>query len=292
MTTVFPGRGGRNRSGKETVNLTAGEDGQWPVHLWNIKLLSRTSWGRDGALRDSAWRRIAGLRVVVSWPEAGYAPPPTAVRSLRTRVAGLAGVVLVAAGIAALGAAFAAQVHAPQPSAAVAGAIGPSGRGPSLPRSLPVSVDIPAIGVESRLLHLGLNADGTIQVPSLVTSSRDAAWYKYSATPGQIGSSVIEGHVDSYQGAAVFFRLGALRPGDTVNVTLADGVTAIFRVTGVREYAKSRFPAKAIYGATDFAALRLVTCGGAFDYATGHYLSSTVVFASLASSRPARGLAR
>ena len=74
-------------------------------------------------------------------------------------------------------------------------------------------------------------------------------------------------------------------------MTLADGVTAIFRVTGVREYAKSRFPAKDIYGATDFAALRLITCGGAFDYATGHYLSSTVVFASLASSRPARGQA-
>ena len=66
---------------------------------------------------------------------------------------------------------------------------------------------------------------------------------------------------------------------------LADGVTAVFRVTGVREYAKARFPANVIYGATNFAALRLITCGGAFDYATGHYLSSTVVFASLASSR-------
>ena len=70
-------------------------------------------------------------------------------------------------------------------------------------------------------------------------------------------------------------------------MTLADGITAIFRVTGVREYAKSRFPAKVIYGATDYAALRLITCGGVFDYATGHYLSSTVVFASLTSSRPA-----
>ena len=240
-------------------------------------------------MRDSAWRRIAGFRVVVSWPEAGYAPPPTMVRSPRARVAGIAGVLLIAAGISALGIAVAAQVHAPQPSASAAGIIGSSAHGPSLPRSLPVAVDIPAIGVDSKLLHLGLNSDGTIQVPSLETSSGEAAWYKYSATPGQIGSSVIEGHVDSYQGPAVFFRLGALRPGDTVNVTLADGVTAVFRVTGVREYVKSRFPAKAIFGGTDFAALRLITCGGAFDYATGHYLSSTVVFASLASSRPARG---
>jgi hypothetical protein len=234
---------------------------------------------------------VAGFRVVVSWPQAGYAPPPTPVRSLRVRVAGVAGVLLIAAGIIALGVAVAAQVHAPQPSASAAGAIGSSAHGPSLPRSLPVAVDIPAIGVDSKLLHLGLNSDGTIQVPSLETSSGEAAWYKYSATPGQIGSSVIEGHVDSYQGAAVFYRLGALRPGDTINVTLADGITAIFRVTGVREYVKSRFPAKAIYGATHFAALRLITCGGAFDYATGHYLSSTVVFASLTSSRPARGQA-
>jgi hypothetical protein len=243
-------------------------------------------------LPDSAWRRIAGFRVVVSWPQAGYAPPPTTVGSLRARMAGIAGVLLIAAGISALGVAVAAQVHAPQPSASVAGATGSSVRGPSLPRSMPVAVDIPAIGVDSRLLHLGLNSDGTIQVPSVETSSGEAAWYKYSATPGQIGSSVIEGHVDSYQGPAVFFRLGALRPGDTVNVTLADGVTAVFRVTGVREYLKTRFPAKAIYGATDFAALRLITCGGTFDYATGHYLSSTVVFASLTSSRPARGQAR
>ncbi len=234
----------------------------------------------------ATWRRIAGLRVVVSWPQAGYAAPPTMVRSLRAQAAGVAGALLIAAGTAVLGVAVGAQVHAPQPSNSVAGVIG-SARGPSLPRSLPVSVDIPAIGVESKLLHLGLNSDGTIQVPSLETRSDMAAWYKYSATPGQIGSSVIEGHVDSYRGAAVFFRLGALQPGDTVNVTLADGTTAIFRVTGVREYVKTRFPAKAIYGATDFAALRLITCGGVFDYATGHYLSSTVVFASLASSRPA-----
>ncbi|MGH3176184.1 MAG: class F sortase, partial [Streptosporangiaceae bacterium] len=143
----------------------------------------------------------------------------------------------------------------------------------------------PAIGVDSKLLRLGLNADGTVQVPSIRTSAGRAAWYKYSATPGQIGSAVIEGHVDSQQGPAVFFRLGALHRGDMIDVTLADGVTAEFRVTGVREYSKTRFPTKAIYGTTDFAALRLITCGGAFDYATGHYLSSTVVFASLASSR-------
>ncbi len=199
-------------------------------------------------------------------------------------MAGVFGCLLIVGGLAAMGFVLASQVHAPQPGLSAAGRIGGAG-GLSLSRSVPVSVDIPAIGVHSRLLHLGLNADGTIQVPSLYTSADEAAWYKYSATPGQIGASVIEGHVDSYKGPAVFFRLGALQPGDTIDVTLADGVTAIFRVTGVREYLKSAFPAKSIYGPTGFAALRLITCGGAFDWATGHYLSSTVVFASLASSR-------
>ena len=232
------------------------------------------------------WPRIAGFRVVASWPEGGYARPPRSI-SPWARMAGIFGVVLILAGTAAVSVVFLSQQHAPQPSAGAAGAIAPAGHGPSLQRSMPVSVDIPAIGVTSKLLRLGLNADGTIQVPSLVTSAGEAAWYKYSATPGQIGASVIEGHVDSYQGPAVFYRLGALHPGDTIDVTLADGVTAIFRVTGVRQYPKSNFPTAAIYGGTDYAALRLITCGGVFDYATGHYLSSTVVFASLTSSRPA-----
>ena len=232
------------------------------------------------------WPRIAGLRVVGSWPEGGYGRPPQPV-SPRARMAGIAGILLILGGLISVGVVLVSQDHAPLPSASAAGALGPGDHGPSLGRSMPMSVDIPAIGVTSKLLHLGLNADGTMQVPSLVTSADEAAWYKYSATPGQIGASVIEGHVDSYQGPAVFYRLGALRPGDTIDVTLADGITAIFRVTGVREYLKSNFPAKDIYGVTNYAALRLITCGGVFDYATGHYLSSTVVFASLTSSRPA-----
>ena len=233
------------------------------------------------------WPRIAGFRVVASWPEGGYGRPPRVIGPW-ARMAGVLGILLILAGTGTVGVVFLSQQHAPQPSAGAAGAVAVAGHGPSVRRSMPVSVDIPAIGVTSRLLHLGLNADGTIQVPSLVTNAGEAAWYKYSATPGQIGASVIEGHVDSSQGPAVFYRLGALRPGDRIDVTLADGVTAIFRVTGVREYAKSNFPAKAIYGATDYAALRLITCGGVFDYASGHYLSSTVVFASLTTSRPAR----
>ncbi len=173
----------------------------------------------------------------------------------------------------------------PRRRQSAAGTTGGDGaKAPPLRQSLPVSVAIPAIGVRSRLLRVGLNPDGTIQVPSLVTSADEAAWYKYSATPGQPGTAVIEGHVDSYHGPAVFYRLGALRPGNRIEVTLADGVTAVFRVTGVREYAKDEFPAKIVYGQAGYPALRLITCGGDFDPATGHYLSSVVVFASLDSA--------
>lgn len=235
---------------------------------------------------DVEWRRIAGLRVVVSWPQSGYAPPPRTRTTLRVRMAGVFGTLLIMGGLFTIGFVLLSQVHAPEPSSAAAGTLGRS-YGPWLPRSEPVSVEIPAIGVSSKVLHLGVDGDGGIQAPSIYTEAGDAAWYKYSATPGQIGASVIEGHLDSIQGPAVFFRLGALRIGDRVNVTLADGVTAVFRVSGIRQYAKSNFPAKAIYGATNYAALRLITCGGVFDYATGHYLSSTVVFASLVSSHRA-----
>ena len=230
--------------------------------------------------------RVAGMRVVMSWPDSEYAPKPPPRGRSRLRLAGFAGVLLSAAGILSVGIALLSQQHAPAPAASAAGTIGAkTAKGPVLRASPPVAVSIPAIGVKSKLLHLGLNADGTIAVPSLTTSAGEAAWYKYSVTPGQTGTSVIEGHVDSYAGPAVFFRLGALRPGNQVNVALADGVTAVFRVTGVREYAKDKFPAQAIYGQTDYAALRLITCGGDFDHATGHYLSSIVVYATLV--RPA-----
>jgi hypothetical protein len=245
----------------------------------------------------AGWPRIAGLRVVMTWPaDSQFAPAPPTRRTARTpaptrpgsrpRLAGVAGVTLIAGGIGAIAIALLSQQHAPSPAASAAGAIGRGTvKGPALRRSPPVSVTIPAIGVKSKLLHLGLNSDGTIQVPPLTTSADEAAWYKNSVTPGQAGTAVIEGHVDSYHGPAVFFRLGALHPGNQIDVTLADGITAVFRVTGVREYAKDKFPAKAIYGPADYAALRVITCGGDFDTATGHYLSSVVVFATLSSAQ-------
>ena len=229
--------------------------------------------------------RIAGLRVVMTWPDSEFAPQPAPRGRARVRLAGLAGISLVFGGAIAMLVAVLAQQHAPAPTASAAGHIGPvAAKGPVLHHSRPVAVDIPAIGVQSTLLDLGRNPDGSMAVPNLLTSADEAAWYKYSVTPGQVGTAVIEGHVDSYAGPAVFFRLGALRPGNHINVRLADGITAVFRVTGVREYAKDEYPANTIYAPSDYAALRVITCGGDFDPTTGHYLSSVVVFASLVSS--------
>jgi sortase family protein len=203
------------------------------------------------------------------------------------QVIGLAGMLFVIGGGSVLGVAAGAQQHAPQPAPSAAGTIGPGSGEPSLPRSDPVSIDIPAIGVQSNLLRLGLNPNGSLQVPPLYARPSRAGWYKYSPTPGQTGSSVIEGHIDTYRGPSVFFRLGALRPGNQVDVTLANGTVAVFKVTGVRSYPKTSWPWHVVFGSGDYPALHLITCGGTFDYSTRQYLSNIVVFASLISSKTA-----
>lgn len=156
---------------------------------------------------------------------------------------------------------------------------------PGLARSLPTSLSIPAIGVQTALGSLGRLPDGSVQVPLPGPDYNRAGWYRYSPTPGSIGPAVIVGHVDSAaHGPSVFFRLGALRPRDQVSVRRSDGSVAVFEVTSVRRYPKDRFPTQLVYGNTADAALRLVTCGGAFDHATGHYEDNIVVLATLVSS--------
>ena len=156
-------------------------------------------------------------------------------------------------------------------------AVAPSTR-PRRP-SPPVKLQIPSIGVSSQLVRLGLHADGTMEVP------RDyglAGWFTGGAVPGQDGPAVISGHVDSRSGPAVFYRLGELRPGDTVRVQRADGGWLAFEVTGTARYAKAEFPTEAVFGPVTGPVLRLITCGGAFDRSSGHYLDNLVV-----SARPA-----
>jgi sortase (surface protein transpeptidase) len=141
----------------------------------------------------------------------------------------------------------------------------------------PVSLTIPLIGVQTRLITLGLTAGGALQVPS---STSVAGWYTGSPRPGAIGSAIIVGHIDSVTGPGVFYRLSELRAGDRVYVRRADGTTVEFKVTSVQMYLKDQFPTQAVYGPTPDAELRLITCGGAFDAATGHYLSNIVVYAT------------
>ena len=144
------------------------------------------------------------------------------------------------------------------------------------PVSAPVALTIPAIGVQTDIIHLGLTASGALQVPS---STAVAGWYTGSPRPGAVGSAVIAGHIDSKSGPGVFFQLSSLHPGDRVYVRRADGTLAVFKVTVVSQFAKDSFPTSAVYGAVPDSELRLVTCGGTFDPQLGSYLSNTVVYA-------------
>lgn len=150
-----------------------------------------------------------------------------------------------------------------------------------LPESLPVSLDIPSIGVTSALHDLGLDESGAIEAPSGARYD-EAAWYRHSPMPGSKGPSIILGHVDSAaNGPSVFFRLAELVRGDLVSVTRADGSIARFKVDSVRRYPKEDFPTERVYGDLDHAGLRLITCGGAFNSTAGHYEDNIVVFAHL-----------
>ena len=143
--------------------------------------------------------------------------------------------------------------------------------------AVPVRVRIPAISVESTLERVGRAADGTIEQP---IGGKAAAWYAQGPRPGQPGPAVIIGHVDWEKAPAVFFLLSRLRPGDTVYVDRADGTTATFRVTNSKRVAKSRFPTGAVYAPSLKPSLRLVTCGGSFDYAVHSYRDNVIVFAT------------
>jgi hypothetical protein len=140
----------------------------------------------------------------------------------------------------------------------------------------PLRVRIPSIGVDSPLARLGVDAGGALLPPS---DFARAGWFAASPVPGEVGPSVIAGHVDSHDGPAVFFRLRDLVPGDAVLVDRADGTTVRFVVTGADRYPKDRFPTEEVYGPTPRAELRLITCGGVFDRSAGSYTDNVVVYA-------------
>jgi hypothetical protein len=236
------------------------------------------------------------------------------IRAHRRRISTVVGAVLLAAGLFAIVIAIRAQKHAPQPPASAASPVSvipsasefpspphapataspktPPNRatasaktsGPILSRSLPMHLAVPAIGVDSDLDRIGLDATGKIQTPPLARDSHPY-WLTVSPAPGQLGPATIVGHVDSAtNGPAVFFRLGDLRQRDTISVTRADGVVAVFQVEKIVEYPKAQFPTHAVYGNTDNAALRLITCGGIFNPSVRSYEDNIVAYASLVST--------
>jgi len=144
---------------------------------------------------------------------------------------------------------------------------------------IPVRIDIPRIGVSSSLIRLGRAPDGTVEVPE---PWEVAGWYALGPRPGEPGSAVILGHVDSKEdGPAVFFRLRELARGDQIRVRRADGSTVRFVVQRTEQYDKQRFPTDDVYYPTLTPGLRLVTCGGEFDATAGSYRSNIIVFAAI-----------
>ena len=154
----------------------------------------------------------------------------------------------------------------------------------TLPPSVPTWIRIPSVAVSAPVKPMGLLRDGYIQVPPLVPHSNLVGWYKYSPLPGELGPSVLVGHRDS-DGVAVFFLLGDLVRGAKIYIDRADGSTAIFTVTRVRNFEKSTFPSVLVYGPTEYSALRVITCGGVFNYAIGSYEQNIVVYATLTGLR-------
>jgi sortase (surface protein transpeptidase) len=150
----------------------------------------------------------------------------------------------------------------------------------------PVRLVIPAIGVATRLVRLGLEQGGAMQVPG---DFGRAGWFAGGPAPGEAGPAVIAGHVDSRTGPAVFYRLRELRPGQAVLVERADGTRLRFVVEQARSYPKASFPTAAVFGPVSSAALRLITCTGDFDRARGSYRDNLVVFARLAVDAGNRG---
>ncbi len=210
-------------------------------------------------------------------------------RSSRRGAAGFAALVLLAAGGFLVARAVLDKVQLPPAAAQVIPTTvspspprAPKAEATALARSAPERIEIPAVQVDAPVEALGRNADGSLTVPPLGDHNL-TSWYDGSVTPGQRGTSVILGHVDSYQGPSVFYRLKELVKGDRIEVVLADGKTAAFATDGVQVIAKDSFDPARVFAARGGPELRLVTCGGPFDTASGHYLDSIVAYAHLVS---------
>ncbi len=147
----------------------------------------------------------------------------------------------------------------------------------------PASIWINSISTGSELIDLGLTEAGALEVP---VDFGVAGWWKGGPRPGDPGPAVITGHLDSTKGPGVFAKLGRVKPGDEVTVRRNDGVKLTFLVTRIDRYPKRAFPTRTVYGPTEAAELRVITCGGGFDRSVSSYTSNIVVFATLVTPLP------
>ncbi|MBW8706329.1 hypothetical protein MBT84_42595 [Streptomyces sp. MBT84] len=170
--------------------------------------------------------------------------------------------------------------------------VAPSGPGPrkglpaaqELPRSAPKRIVIPQIGVNAPFSEISLDASGHLTPPP-VTNKNLVGWYKGGVSPGERGTSVVVGHVDTKTGPAVFVLLRTLKPGSKLDITRADGVVTSFKVDTVETFSKAKFPDKRVYAGNTTPQLRLITCGGTYNHKSHDYESNVVVFAHLDSVR-------
>lgn len=174
-----------------------------------------------------------------------------------------------------------AEPHAEPPPDHTGAAAVPDLAWAGMPRAVPAELRIPRIDVDAEVVPVGVDRHGMVEVPPLERAQL-AGWYDRGPTPGEVGNSVIVGHVDSYAiGPAVFFSLGTLQPGDLIEVARSDRSVVTFAVDEVVAYPKSELPNELIYGPSGYAGLRLITCGGTFDRRAGEYPDNVVVFATL-----------
>jgi sortase (surface protein transpeptidase) len=167
----------------------------------------------------------------------------------------------------------------------VANSTGPSTHAIATPRRQmpnPVRIVIPSIGVDARIVRLGLIPDQTMEVPRDLA---DVGWFAPGPEPGEQGPAVIVGHVNGRGGPGVFVRLWKLRAGAVIEVDLEDGSNVTFIAKSMLRVAKSEFPTARVYGRTSQPTLRLITCAGKLSHATGHHAQNRIVFAVLHSGR-------
>ncbi|MFG2497128.1 class F sortase [Streptomyces sp. NPDC048441] len=176
----------------------------------------------------------------------------------------------------------------PQPSAAQAASAHPRSDDPAssaaaLPPSPPDRIRIPSIQVDAPLMGLELTRQGSLDVPPPKKTNL-AGWYESGTTPGERGTAIVAGHVDNAEGPSVFYDLGSLTKGRTIEIERRDGSVAVFTVDANAVYDAKGFPDDKVYGAADRPELRVITCGGSYSKKTG-YQGNVVVFAHMTSVR-------